>query len=186
MRILMSMLIAVFLMGGQAVANDDPCENESGAAYGLCNAYCEAMDCDDPEMQEASDNACERVKANYLKITGNELTCETELTDEDACPCYSAEDVQIMVADSQNPLYGCYDDTHGNHYDVGVYFGDDYVYWLVTVNYDKNGDKLCEIHDQWNDPIAITQSQANACRNILINETEFWCPKQTMIDAVTK
>ena len=22
------------------------CDNESGAAYGLCNAYCEAMDCE--------------------------------------------------------------------------------------------------------------------------------------------
>ena len=33
-------------LGGQVLAEDDPCANENGAAYGLCNAYCEAMDCD--------------------------------------------------------------------------------------------------------------------------------------------
>ena len=51
------------------------CGGETGKAFGLCNAYCEAMDCDwDPN---ASANACARVKSNYQKLTGNdELPCE--------------------------------------------------------------------------------------------------------------
>ena len=47
MRILMSLLIAIFLMGGQAVAStpdgetpavEEVCAGQVGAAYGLCNA----------------------------------------------------------------------------------------------------------------------------------------------------
>ena len=34
MRILMSMLVALFFMGGQVVAGDDPCEGEVGEGYG--------------------------------------------------------------------------------------------------------------------------------------------------------
>ena len=41
---------------GQTPATETACELESGAAFGLCNAYCEAMDCDllyddDPETE---------------------------------------------------------------------------------------------------------------------------------------
>ncbi len=51
------------------------CEGETGRAFGLCNAYCEAMDCDwDPN---ASEKACARVKSNYQRLTGEEeLPCE--------------------------------------------------------------------------------------------------------------
>jgi len=56
------------------------CDNETGAAFGLCNAYCEAMDCDSPN-HHASDNGCEHVKANFERITGRPLPCEV------VCPC---------------------------------------------------------------------------------------------------
>lgn len=55
------------------------CDGESGAAYGLCTAYCESMDCDgDPE---ASQNACDRVSDNFTKITGVDLPCEAACGD---------------------------------------------------------------------------------------------------------
>lgn len=49
----------------------EACEGESGAAYGLCFAYCEAMDCDG--FSNATTEACDAVRENFSKITGNEL-----------------------------------------------------------------------------------------------------------------
>ena len=45
--------------------------NKSGA-FGLCNAYCEAMDCGDPN-QHASSRACMRVRANFERKYGIQL-----------------------------------------------------------------------------------------------------------------
>lgn len=42
---------------GRTPAEETVCDGEVGAAYGLCNAYCEAMDCDDPNHR-ASDQGC--------------------------------------------------------------------------------------------------------------------------------
>ncbi|HEY0142133.1 MAG TPA: hypothetical protein VGF48_14635 [Thermoanaerobaculia bacterium] len=66
---------------GKTPSQETICDNEQGAAYGLCNAYCEAMDCDDPN-QRASDQGCAAVKANYERKTGRPfLPCEV------GCPC---------------------------------------------------------------------------------------------------
>lgn len=55
---------------------DDVCAGETGAGWGLCNAFCDAMKCGTPE-QNASPNACDKVKANYQAKTGNpSLPCE--------------------------------------------------------------------------------------------------------------
>lgn len=75
MRILVSLVTAVLLMVGQAVAGEGPCEGKTGAAHGLCKAYCEAMKCDSVDAQ-ASDRACTRVADNFKKDTGEVLTCE--------------------------------------------------------------------------------------------------------------
>jgi hypothetical protein len=47
---------------GQTPAQETICETWGfeGKVQGLCNAYCEAMDCDDP-FPQASDQACSRV-----------------------------------------------------------------------------------------------------------------------------
>lgn len=55
------------------------CDSEQGAAYGLCNAYCEAMDCDDP-APHASVTACQKVSDKYTQLTGEQLPCD------DICP----------------------------------------------------------------------------------------------------
>jgi hypothetical protein len=65
---------------GQTPSEETVCDNETGAAFGLCNAYCEAMDCDSPNHR-ASDNACAAVKRNFEKKTGRPLPCEV------TCPC---------------------------------------------------------------------------------------------------
>ena len=64
---------------GETPAEESVCDDFSGAAWGLCNAYCEAMDCDgDPR---ASASACDRVAAQFdSKSGGAVLPCE-------GCPC---------------------------------------------------------------------------------------------------
>jgi hypothetical protein len=61
---------------GQTPADETVCEEAElgGALKGLCNAYCEAMDCDaDPN---ANINACESVHGKFLKKSGGiELPC---------------------------------------------------------------------------------------------------------------
>jgi hypothetical protein len=65
---------------GKPPSQETVCDGQTGAAFGLCNAYCEAMDCDSPNHR-ASDTACARVKRNYERQTGHPLPCEIE------CPC---------------------------------------------------------------------------------------------------
>jgi hypothetical protein len=69
---------------GQTPAEETVCDHESGAAFGLCNAYCEAMDCDSANPQ-ASATACGKVKAKFTNITGRtSLPCEVPPV---ICPC---------------------------------------------------------------------------------------------------
>ncbi len=81
---------------GEPPSVEEDCINEFGAAFGLCNAYCEAMDCDCPTDDNptcepnANQRACDRVKDRYQQVTGNEdLPCDaTEPPPEPAsCPC---------------------------------------------------------------------------------------------------
>ena len=61
---------------GETPAVEDVCDGLEGASYGLCNAYCEVMDCDNPETK-ASAKACEKVLANFEKKTGSAMPpCE--------------------------------------------------------------------------------------------------------------
>lgn len=71
-------IITLGFLASNAVAQEDVCDDVSGAAYGLCTAYCEAMDCDASDGgPNASDNACQRVSDNFNRITGEGLPCET-------------------------------------------------------------------------------------------------------------
>jgi len=63
-------------------AEEVVCDGEVGAAFGLCNAFCEAMDCDS-DSPRASEQACDRVAATFTKLTGRDrLPCEQSM-----CPC---------------------------------------------------------------------------------------------------
>ena len=74
-----------------------------GAAWGLCNAYCEAMDCDS-NNPSASDKACARVLANFEKQTdGAEIPCGVGVT----CPCLkNSADEPITIDDLTMPPEG--------------------------------------------------------------------------------
>ncbi|HWM90827.1 MAG TPA: hypothetical protein VN493_08680 [Thermoanaerobaculia bacterium] len=75
---------------GQTPSEETVCDGQKGAAFGLCNAYCEAMDCDHP-TPHASPKACEKVKSNFEKITGSSLPCE-------ASPCPCSAELELFAA----------------------------------------------------------------------------------------
>jgi len=56
---------------GETPAEEDVCDGLSGRSYGLCNAYCEAMDCESSDPQ-ASDDACDKVLGKFMDATGGD------------------------------------------------------------------------------------------------------------------
>jgi hypothetical protein len=50
---------------GYTPAVEEDCDNLNGALYGLCVAYCEAMDCDS-DFPNADQSACDHVFGNYM------------------------------------------------------------------------------------------------------------------------
>lgn len=52
----------------QTPSQESVCDGLSGAAFGLCNAYCEAQDCDVHERP-----SCERLRRNFLRVTGSSI-----------------------------------------------------------------------------------------------------------------
>jgi hypothetical protein len=67
------------------------CAGEVGAAFGLCNAYCEAMDCDS-DFPNANETACNKVFDKFVTSTGGEPPCLVNLCERVAC---SIEDEEI-------------------------------------------------------------------------------------------
>lgn len=69
---------------GSTPAEESVCSGLSGASWGMCNAYCEAMDCDN-EDSKASSTACSRIAQKYHERTGGVLPCGDPL---EAYPYY--------------------------------------------------------------------------------------------------
>jgi hypothetical protein len=88
--IIMGMLVIALNLNaktpdGQPPAEEEVCLGETGSAYGLCNAYCEAMDCDSDDPK-ASEKACNALLRNYQRITGYaDFPCEE-------ADCFDAND----------------------------------------------------------------------------------------------
>jgi hypothetical protein len=53
---------------GQTPAAETVCDGLEGAAFGLCNAYCEAQDCD----LRPGKKSCESLRENYAESTGTD------------------------------------------------------------------------------------------------------------------
>lgn len=85
---------------GQTPSEETVCDGQIGAAYGLCNAYCEAMDCESP-TPHASPTACTKVRNNYLKHTGQPLPCEA------TCPCPESLPLFAAFVDGTQPIQEC-------------------------------------------------------------------------------
>lgn len=72
---------------GETPANEDICTmwGFDGKVNGLCNAYCEAMDCDDPNPH-ASDQACTRVFDKIQSELGDTPFPTCQDSDDDGIP----------------------------------------------------------------------------------------------------
>ena len=67
---LCAFVVFIMVMGAAyaLTPEEDVCGDYTDDAWGLCNAFCTAMDCDgDPN---ASGQACGRVAANFMRATG--------------------------------------------------------------------------------------------------------------------
>jgi hypothetical protein len=110
-----ALVVAVVIIAGSGVSAKTPdgvtpsretiCDNETGAAYGLCTAYCEAMDCGDPN-QRASDTACEAVRRNYEKKTGRPIPCAVQ------CPCFTLLQLFADILSEQAVVERCVADSN--------------------------------------------------------------------------
>ena len=74
------------------------CDAETGAAYGLCTAYCEAMDCESADPH-ASATACGKVRSKFQNVTGRDVPCEL------TCPCTSIPEFNAVLASANS----CFD-----------------------------------------------------------------------------
>jgi hypothetical protein len=92
---------------GQPPSVETICDNLTGAAYGLCTAYCEAMDCESPDPH-ASATACSRVGDHFQRITGSVPPCVVPPTE---CPCMG-DAVFSSVANQIVPAQGCLTDSN--------------------------------------------------------------------------
>jgi hypothetical protein len=76
---------------GVAYAQTPDCDGLSGDAFGLCNAYCYAMDCEGD--RNASGQACVQVALSFVRATGDQPPCKTSDADPNetptgsSCPC---------------------------------------------------------------------------------------------------
>ena len=75
-------LVFIIAMGwiiegpSQVLAQVSDCDGETGAAYGLCTAYCEAMDCENVGVGDPTDGACEKLFQKYFDKTGDVPPCD--------------------------------------------------------------------------------------------------------------
>ena len=68
---------------GQTPAEETVCDDLEGALYGLCVAFCEAMDCDTRD-DWTLDRACNRVLTNYMKHSPDDFPpCLDQQDDDD-------------------------------------------------------------------------------------------------------
>lgn len=85
----------------------------TGVELGLCQSYCDALDCTAPENTGSAE--CESVKSQFLAATGSSLPCEQkrcELLD----PALLFERIALIP----NPEYVCYADM-GSPYEYVEY-----------------------------------------------------------------
>lgn len=125
------------------------CQGLTGAAHGLCTAYCEAMDCDSANPQ-ASPKACAKVAGNYARITGQgTLPCD--------CPCVTQLPGWIDAVNG--PVQVC---ASGVFSENAVVLGPSFV----AAGSSPDGTGVCGFFPFIG--IGITAQQGQACVNLLL------------------
>jgi len=92
---LLTALLIPISAGAQTPVEESVCDGLLGASWGLCNAYCEAMDCDS-EDPNASSTACLKVLSKYNAQTEARIPCARV-----QCPCWAPEDVDTLLSECE-------------------------------------------------------------------------------------
>lgn len=148
---------------GLPPALETVCDMEQGAAYGLCNAYCEAMDCElandgDPGTEpKASATACSKVRGKYQQTAGHDLPCEV------TCPC-NVQGFPFFpdFVSGQIPIAGCQLAPLGET-GIGVFAEGGFPNALSVSNI--NDEWLCGVFPVVGLP--ITPAQGQYCAQLL-------------------
>lgn len=114
-------------------AQDDVCDGFIGAAFGLCNAYCEAMDCDS-DAPNANEKACGNVSDRFMGQTGQLPPCEI------SCPCFTSEDLQGTVFECGENFPGFSDMT-------GILFADGRIGCSGVLCADQTSAPSCALYN---------------------------------------
>ena len=102
---LLTALLIPISASAQPRADESVCDGLSGASWGLCNAYCEVMDCES-ENPNASSTACQNVLSKYKTHTDQVIPCARV-----KCPCFTPEDVDtfLLFCEDRGLSVSCYD-----------------------------------------------------------------------------
>jgi hypothetical protein len=151
--------VAAQTSDGVTPAEETACNGQTGAAYGLCTSFCEAMDCDST-APAASPTACNKVYDKFLQLTGAAPPC--------SCPCSAGwNDVQQFAAAASLPVTYCATGQEESQ----VHFGSDAVR-LNLVSYTVTGS-YCTGWTGGGSPIVskspLTAPQIAACRSVISN-----------------
>jgi len=147
---------------GQTPAEENVCDVLDGAAWGLCNAYCEAMDCDSASPN-ASRVACDKVKGKFASLDQGDLPCEAVV-----CPCGTADDFIGLFTDLP-PGTNIVCETTGAYTPKVALAALPYGTTRFSALHDFQyvGDVRCSAFDAAGDPIVeidgLTQQQYEAC-----------------------
>ena len=83
---------------GKTPAEESYCDQYSGRKFGICNAWYEAMDCNEPGLTNASQKACDKLEAML-----NDLGVDTSPSSGTAtpCPCFGDLSVEGFTQDAE-------------------------------------------------------------------------------------
>lgn len=139
---------------GQPPSEETVCNGLDGALFGLCNAYCEAMDCDSPN-HHASDTACARVLANYMKHSGGQPPpCAV------TCPCPESLPLFADLAAGNVDVQQCVVDDLSQVTTVVTPAG---TFALVN---QSAAPPYCSVNLTQN--LVVTPAEAAACQQLLV------------------
>lgn len=142
---------------GVTPSRESVCDGLSGVAFGLCNSYCEAMDCHLAEPR-ASRRACDQVKSNFEKKTGQPLPCEAM-----PCPCLALQGFKDLV-DANNPVLFCIGD--GELYSATFFTESEQS---IFIGEDNEGTPICSVQEE---TILLDNTEFEACRALLLSSTQ--------------
>jgi hypothetical protein len=144
---------------GKPPSVETVCDNEKGVLFGLCNAYCEAQDCTDPN-QHSSNTACEQLIKNWEKhAEGRPFPCETK------CPCADMLELFAQIETGQVQVTDCVFLPNPNRIQVEVEGGE-----FATISDGPPG--ACSVKDGHEGFVELTPQELLVCRVTLRRAVE--------------